>query len=888
MIPTIPTAAAVIRQGPKGDKGDTGVSAYEAAVQQGFVGTTAQWIASLEGDAGTDAFELLLTTQPNVLSGDANFDNAPGINAALAVAEAAGKKLVIPPGNWYYGTDITLTGNMEVFCAPGCNMMAMAATYPKVIHLNSATTPKGWVGGYFYGSDDSNVNSVAHVFGSTSSYDLNPVCRVTGARCGTGIYDFVRIVAECDQSIITNNSGFANVGRAMVWGEVTSDSPAPTSSLHISGNHFAGQNSRVLGKNKYGIHLRGFEVPNISNNIINGFDVRFDIDDNTTSHKSTESVALINNHSEDFRPFINDPVARANSTAYTVGQECSYGYNVYTCTIAGTSGASSPTFNTTIGNTTVDGTVTWQCVSKHSARWTTGRVVAIGDLVKPNKTASMKFSAVWQATVGGTTGATEPAGLYNNPDVDYGTTVTDNDITWTLIAKSIDIQHQSTSKRVMTVQGHRCLNGLVSIRLAGKASINVENLACVASSQGDTDVMLAIGTLTETVSAKFENCILRGNIWTYFTTPSSPASLVCLTVLDNTKTASDSVADLCVTGDGVYGAYTGIIEPSFGVQSKSADYTVDWKKDAFIRCNHTDPITVTVGSPTLAQRGHVLTIQNASSDIPLKIDLTGMNCNIKGKLTTVLWLTRAGEVVKLRALSANSVEIDSESLTRFNDVTGLLLDDNFLGLSIDTTKWQTTLGSDPQCAAAIYEENSGTLRLTTGDDAGATMALNGVQFNGALNWRPQNGGLVFQTAIKLSANGNIAVFCGLTDQRAALEMPFTLGAGDTLTSNASDAVGFLYDTAADTDYLHMVGVKADVDAIKQNTGAAILTATWTILRIEVSTAGVARFFVNSALVGTAMTDAVTPTAILTPVIATLARSSTGKNVDVAYVRVAQD
>lgn len=47
-----------LQQGPKGndglkgDKGDDGLSAYEVAVLEGFVGTEAQWLASLKGDTG--------------------------------------------------------------------------------------------------------------------------------------------------------------------------------------------------------------------------------------------------------------------------------------------------------------------------------------------------------------------------------------------------------------------------------------------------------------------------------------------------------------------------------------------------------------------------------------------------------------------------------------------------------------------------------------------------------------------------------------------------------------------------------------------------------------------------------------------------------------------
>ncbi len=54
----VETVEIFLQQGPKGndglkgDKGDDGLSAYEVAVLEGFVGTEAQWLASLKGDTG--------------------------------------------------------------------------------------------------------------------------------------------------------------------------------------------------------------------------------------------------------------------------------------------------------------------------------------------------------------------------------------------------------------------------------------------------------------------------------------------------------------------------------------------------------------------------------------------------------------------------------------------------------------------------------------------------------------------------------------------------------------------------------------------------------------------------------------------------------------------
>lgn len=40
--------------GPRGPQGEDGLSAYEVAVQAGFKGTRAEWLASLKGEPGRD------------------------------------------------------------------------------------------------------------------------------------------------------------------------------------------------------------------------------------------------------------------------------------------------------------------------------------------------------------------------------------------------------------------------------------------------------------------------------------------------------------------------------------------------------------------------------------------------------------------------------------------------------------------------------------------------------------------------------------------------------------------------------------------------------------------------------------------------------------------
>lgn len=82
-----------------------------------------------------------------------------------------------------------------------------------------------------------------------------------------------------------------------------------------------------------------------------------------------------------------NPSAWAASTAYTVreAQDAATGSVVrpttengrfFKCTVAGTSGGTEPTWDTTIGNTTTDGTVTWEAIQGTTL---TGTVTAVTD-----------------------------------------------------------------------------------------------------------------------------------------------------------------------------------------------------------------------------------------------------------------------------------------------------------------------------------------------------------------------------------------------------------------------------------------------------------------------------------------------------------------------------
>jgi hypothetical protein len=203
--------------------------------------------------------------------------------------------------------------------------------------------------------------------------------------------------------------------------------------------------------------------------------------------------------------------------------------------------------------------------------------------------------------------------------------------------------------------------------------------------------------------------------------------------------------------------------------------------------------------------------------------------------------------------------------------------EDFLGPTL-TTKLAVIAGSDSPAAGAINVAQQGTLRLTTGD-SNASLAADGVQVSGSLNWKASNGDLIAEAKVSISAITAVQFFFGFTDQTSALEMPVTLSA-TTYATVATDAVGFMFDTTATTDTIRLVGVANDVDATHQDTSNAWAAATDTLFRVEVSTTGVATFYINDVQVGTAMTGAVTPTVALAPVIAARSLAANSKTLDI--------
>lgn len=212
--------------------------------------------------------------------------------------------------------------------------------------------------------------------------------------------------------------------------------------------------------------------------------------------------------------------------------------------------------------------------------------------------------------------------------------------------------------------------------------------------------------------------------------------------------------------------------------------------------------------------------------------------------------------------------------------------DDFTGKTLLGT-WGVFKGSDAGCANfALAAALSGIAKATTGANAGVSMATNGVQINGELNFQANSGNLEFGARVQLAAITTVALFVGFTNQSTALAMPVNgAGGGDGFTVVANDCVGFLFDTTMTDAKWWAVGVKGGAATAGINSAVAPVAAAYDDLFVQVDAAGNASFYLDGASVGT-INGAVTATVPLCPVVAAFRRSAASANLQADYLYAA--
>lgn len=216
------------------------------------------------------------------------------------------------------------------------------------------------------------------------------------------------------------------------------------------------------------------------------------------------------------------------------------------------------------------------------------------------------------------------------------------------------------------------------------------------------------------------------------------------------------------------------------------------------------------------------------------------------------------------------------------------LKEDFLGDVIDDS-WSAASGTDAAAADAVVVAGraTGAARLVSGATAVVAESLSSLTHG--LNWKAAFGGLSFEARITpVSSVGNVSYFVGFTDVLATttLEEPITLS-GTTFTTNATDAVGFLFDTAATTDVWYGMAVKNDVDATSVQTTSAPVSGTAQVLRIDINKDGDAYLFIDGVGVGF-IEDAVSTGPTLTPIVSIMSRTTASRTLDVDYINVRMD
>lgn len=215
-----------------------------------------------------------------------------------------------------------------------------------------------------------------------------------------------------------------------------------------------------------------------------------------------------------------------------------------------------------------------------------------------------------------------------------------------------------------------------------------------------------------------------------------------------------------------------------------------------------------------------------------------------------------------------------------------LFDDFFSQTLVEADgNWIENSGTDAQAIdAEISTAEGGAIRITTGNADGTT-AADGSQVVGAIPCQADSGGLFMEARVKCVTNvATMSLYVGFTDA-TGLEEPFT-NAADVITSTATDACGFLYDTDATTDTWWCVAVDTDVDDTGNAAIASLPVAdTYQTLRIEVSPDGnTILFFVDGALVDTRNAGGVSPSTNLYPTVIACATTTTSKSVDIDYIK----
>lgn len=223
----------------------------------------------------------------------------------------------------------------------------------------------------------------------------------------------------------------------------------------------------------------------------------------------------------------------------------------------------------------------------------------------------------------------------------------------------------------------------------------------------------------------------------------------------------------------------------------------------------------------------------------------------------------------------NLLPLDGQ--TFWSTTSPRLVTDHFGG-SIRDSRYATGVGTDGDTTTFnISTSTPSTITATTGNSG--TVALDSTAIAGPLSFAASDGVIQFSARVKLSAITSVYVWVGLTDTLptgSTTELPITLSS-TTYTANATDAVGFLFDTAATTDVWYMNSVANGTVNTAPLTGPAPVADTYNLLTMQVLPSGIASFWIDGTLIGQ-MTGVVTTSVSLCPIIVGCTRTTSTRTI----------
>lgn len=206
--------------------------------------------------------------------------------------------------------------------------------------------------------------------------------------------------------------------------------------------------------------------------------------------------------------------------------------------------------------------------------------------------------------------------------------------------------------------------------------------------------------------------------------------------------------------------------------------------------------------------------------------------------------------------------------------------DDFLGDTLEVGPW-TAAKTNSATAFIINAQTNGVVRGTVTNNSGDDLSV----LYGELNWQADDGGpLIFEARVAPITALTTNLYAGLSDAKAT-EMPMDIDSG-TLTTTASNGVGFYYGGGESAPVWRYGGVKGDTDSAHAAADSKYnpVAATFQTLRVVVSSDGEGSFYINGNILAENVADCVTVTTSLNAFFA-ISDDGAGGSLDVDYCYV---